>query len=380
MTGLSALGLALSAYLGWHYVMGGTVLGCNGGSSCDQVLGSKWSAIGGVVPVSGLAAGAYLAIFLASFNLGPDSEASVRQLAWRAILVLVAAAAGCAVWFTIVQKWFIGAFCPYCMATHITGLVLAGLVIWRTIHFSDHDPSTDGAGSRRGNLFLSIIGLALAGLLALSQVAFAPTDVFRRGESPEYALTALDPHTVPLIGSPDAPTVIALLFDYECPHCQKLHALLDEVVRRSGGKVAFALYPTPLNTTCNPYVPRVTEAFKDSCELTKIALAVWVARHDAFPEFDHWLFSPEPDQPWHPHSLDDAKSKAIALVGAEKFATASADPWISRYLQTCIHLYGATGADAVPKLVFGSHWVNPEPTDANDLISILQAGLAVPKQ
>ena len=63
LTGLSGLGLVLSAYLSWHYLIGGTVIGCGGGSPCDQVLNSRWSSVGGVLPVSGLAAGAYLAMF-----------------------------------------------------------------------------------------------------------------------------------------------------------------------------------------------------------------------------------------------------------------------------------------------------------------------------
>ena len=93
MTGLSALGLALSSYLGWHYLVGGSVIGCGGGSPCDQVLNSRWSVVAGVLPVSGLAAGAYLAMLVASFFVGPATEAPVRRLAWRAMLVLAGAAA-----------------------------------------------------------------------------------------------------------------------------------------------------------------------------------------------------------------------------------------------------------------------------------------------
>ena len=141
LTGLIALALALSAYLGWHYLVGGSVIGCGGGSPCDQVLSSRWSTIGGVLPVSGLAAGAYLAMLVASLFIGPATPAPVRRLAWGAMLVLVGAAAGSAVWFIIVQKWIIGAFCPYCMTTHITGLLLAALVIWRAPRqFDDVQP------------------------------------------------------------------------------------------------------------------------------------------------------------------------------------------------------------------------------------------------
>ena len=131
MVFLILLALALSAYLSWHYLVGGSVIGCGGGSPCDRVLNSRWSTVGGVLPVSGLAAGAYLAMLMASLFIGPSTEVSVRRLAWRAMLVLVGAAAGSAVWFIIVQKWAIGAFCPYCMTAHITGLVLAALTIWQ---------------------------------------------------------------------------------------------------------------------------------------------------------------------------------------------------------------------------------------------------------
>ena len=210
LTGLSALALALSAYLGWHYVVGGSLIGCSGGSPCDQVLGSRWSAVGGVLPVSGLAAGAYLAMLLASFYLGPDTEASVRRIAWRALLILVGAAAGSAVWFIMVQKWAIGSFCPYCLATHLTSLLLAALVVSRApMQFEDDStevpltkpaagPGQDDSPAapkrliRRGPAIgLLLAGVTLAGIMAVCQAAFPPPPVYRGGESPD-ALPALD--------------------------------------------------------------------------------------------------------------------------------------------------------------------------------------------
>ncbi len=387
LTGLSALALALSAYLSWHYLMGGSVIGCGGGSPCDQVLTSKWSALRGVLPVSGLAAGTYLAMLLASFFIGPATAASDRRLAWSAMLVLVGAAAGSAVWFTIVQKWIIGAFCPYCMATHITGLLLAALVIWRAPKQFDAD-STDvsSAAPRRvigplPAIGLALLGLALSGILAGFQIGFTPPAVYRGGASQVNA-PAIDPHAVPLIGSPDAPYVVTLLFDYKCPHCQRIHSMLDEAIGRYDGKLAFALCPAPLNSQCNPYVARDVDEFKDSCELAKIGLAVWVAKREAFSDFDRWMFSAEPGERWHPRSLDAARAKAVEWVGQAKFDAARADPWINRYMQTSIRLYGDTidqGGNSVPKLVFGARWVTPEPNDADDLVSILHDSLAMPR-
>ncbi len=400
LTGLSALGLVLSGYLGWHYLMGGTVIGCDGGGSCDQVLSSRWSTIGGVLPVSGLAAGAYLAMLLASFFIGPTTEGPVRRLAWQALLVLVGAAAGSAVWFIFVQKWLIGAFCPYCMATHLTGLLLAALVVCQTPRQLDDNSTDVTPGNPAPNattgavpaptaapgrvlgpwpaMGLPIVGLALAGILAVCQLGFAPPAAYRAGESHDDQLPAIDSHAVPLVGSPDARYVVTLLFDYKCPHCQKLHSMLEETVRRYDGKLAFALCPAPLNTQCNPYIPLNVAAFKDSCELAKLALAVWVAKRDAFPDFDRWMFSPEPGHLWHPRSLDDAKAKAVELVGQIKFDAARTDAWIDHHLQTSIRIFGATGANAVPKLVFGSRWVNPEPNDTDDLVLILHGSLNLP--
>ena len=222
---------------------------------------------------------------------------------------------------------------------------------------------------------LALVGLALAGILAACQAGFAPPAVYRGGESQGNNLPAIDPRAVPLVGSPDALYIVTLLFDYKCPHCQQLHCMLDEAIRRYDGKLAFALCPAPLNSQCNPYVPRDVDEFKDSCELAKVGLAVWVAKREAFPAFDGWMFSPEPGHLWHPRSLDAARAKAVELVGQAKFDAARADPWIDQYLQTSIRIYGdtipATSSTAVPKLVFGSRWVTPEPDDADDLVLIL---------
>jgi protein-disulfide isomerase len=309
------------------------------------------------------------------------------------MLVLTGAAAGSAVWFVIVQKWIVGSFCPYCMTTHIIGLLLAALVIWRApkqLESSSREITLMKSASastpprrvigRLSAISLAVAGMALAGIMVICQATIIPPPEYRGGESKEN-LPVIDPRTAPLVGSQDAPYVVNLLFDYKCPHCQQIHFMLDEVVRRYGGKLAFALCPTPLNSQCNPYIPRDVDEFKDSCELAKVALAVWVARREAFPAFNRWMFSLESGDRWQPRSLDAARAKAVELVGQAKFDAAQADPWIDRYLQTSIRIYGNTvqGNNAVPKLVYGSRWVTLKPNDVDDLVLILQGSLAVPR-
>ena len=348
------------------------MIGCGGGSGCEQVLNSRWSTIAGVAPVSGLAAGAYLAMLVASLSIGPATAAPVRRLAWGAMLVLTGAAAGGAVWFTILQKWVIGAFCPYCMAAHVTGLLLAALVISRAPRPVIGPFPT---------ICLPLVGLVLAGGLAACQVVIAPPPVYLAGQSQESPPDD-DARAGPMVGSPDAPHVVTLLFDYTCPHCQRMHFMLNEVVRRYEGKLAFALRPAPLDRQCNPNVTRDVKEFKDACELVRIGLAVWAAQHEAFPTFENWMFSFESGDRWRPRELDAAKAKAIQLVGQAKFDAARADPWIDGYLQSSIQVYGRTiqsGHGAVPKLVFGSRWVIPQPYSVDDLAVILRDSLAVPE-
>lgn len=360
------------------------MLGCGGGSACDDVLNGPWSTIAGVLPVSGLAASAYLAMLICSLSISPSNAGPVRRLAWTTLLILAGAAAGSAVWFTIVQKWMIGAFCPYCMATHATSLLLAVVVIWRGSRpFDDEgnaptsaDPNMRSLGSVTVRVAL---GVTLAGVLAAAQWSFTSSS-YRGGESPNQ-LPAVDQRAVPLIGSPDARYVVSLLFDYKCPHCQQLHLMLGEAVRRYGSQLAFALCPAPLNRQCNPYVPRDVDEFKDSCELARVALAVWLADRTVFPVFEDWMYSFDSGDRWRARTLSAATTKALELVGRAKFDIASNDPWIERYLQSSVHLYGETartGTGGVPKLIFGSRWVTPQPRNAADLLSILQTSLGVP--
>lgn len=93
MVGLNLSALIVSIVLSWHYLDGGSMIGCSGGSPCEQVLNSRWSTIAGVFPVSGLAIGVYLALMVTCFFIGPNTDDQIRKLAWN-ILLLFAGAVG----------------------------------------------------------------------------------------------------------------------------------------------------------------------------------------------------------------------------------------------------------------------------------------------
>ena len=92
-----------------------SLAGCSGGSDCANVLGSKWSMVLGLIPVSLLSSLLYLAV-LVSLWLRGITLVWLRQLAaWMII--------GSAVWFTVLQIVMFGAFCKYCMTMHGVGVL-----------------------------------------------------------------------------------------------------------------------------------------------------------------------------------------------------------------------------------------------------------------
>lgn len=366
--------------MSWHYLTGGSLAGCGGGSPCEQVLSSRWSVIAGILPVSGLAVGTYLAMFVCSLYIGPASETSIRRLAWCVLLIMSGSITGSALWFIILQKWIIGAFCPYCMTTHLIGLLLSFLIIRKVTLKSEGEPAerlirpTTVTG-------LVISGLVLAAIMAVSQISLKPrAAIYEDGESKEIE-SFIDYSSSPIIGSPDAPYIVTLLFDYQCSHCQKLHFMLEETIRYYNNKLSFILCPAPLSNKCNPYIPIESGTSTNSCDLVRIALAVWFADREAFHSLENWMFTYESGSYWLPRSPEAAREKAIDLVGLEKFEAAFNDPWIDSYLQISTQIYGKTiqnGTGGIPKMIFGQRWVIPQPYNANDLIKILQESLAVP--
>ncbi|MDO5443295.1 MAG: vitamin K epoxide reductase family protein, partial [Bacteroidia bacterium] len=52
---LCAVTLVLCIVMTLHSINGASLVGCGAGSSCDDVLGGRWSKLFGFFPVSGLA-------------------------------------------------------------------------------------------------------------------------------------------------------------------------------------------------------------------------------------------------------------------------------------------------------------------------------------
>lgn len=370
--GLNLLAIALSALLSWQVLSGAGMPGCGGDSSCNEVLSSRWSKWAGVIPVSLPAVSLYLAMWVAVSFLSSGTERSARNLAWKTLLIMAGVVTGSAVWFFIVQRWIIGAYCLWCMTTHGVGILLSAMILWRAW--------VEWERTRLSICLFVSGGLFIAMLFAALQAAFLPNSVYSTGHSQEV-LPVIDPESAPRVGPAGAPIVVTLLFDYQCSHCQRLHFLLPEVVAAYKGNLAFILCPTPLSPHCNRFVPQEVQGFANSCELARLGLIVWQNQRERFAEFEEWMFSYESGDRWRPRTLEAAKARVIGWMGQPAFQEAANHRLVSLYLQQSVDLFGKTltkGKGAIPRLIYGSRWVTPDPADAADLVRILQENLALP--
>lgn len=359
---LGIVALVLSAVMAMHSLRGTALVGCAAGSSCDSVLGSRWSSLMGVIPVAGLAAGVYLAILLCLFFVR-DKE--IAPLAWKMLLVFGGAILGSAIWFFILQKWILGQFCKYCLATHSVGIIVTGL-LWYQAHRSC--PS-------KWNPVCGAAGLLLAAGLAIFQLTTTPKVAYDRGDSAN-ALPVLKADETPVLGSEDAAYRINLMFDYQCSHCRKIHFAAKDITE-SRPDIAFVLVPCPLSYACNPYIPASgRDQFAGSCDLARLALAVWFAEPDKFAEFDEWLFTAEdPAKGWYPRTVEAATLKAAQLLGGEQqLFEAERNAAVNTVFTKSFELFGRTtmqGKSGIPRLVYQSQWIIPEVDDADGLMEIL---------
>jgi len=358
---------ALCIVMTFHSLSGYGMVGCASGSVCDNVMNGRWSRLFGTVPVSALAAGVYLALTVCLLSARFSKDEELVRTAAGLLPVFAGAIPGSAVWFVSLMIFEEGSVCRYCLAAHGMGLVesVLILVLSKELH---------GRWLRFG------IGLALAVALAFMQFITAPDYVYQKGDAGEL-LPVVDAAGSPSVGDPStADYVVELLFDYQCSHCRKVHSVLPEVVDRLGGRVAFVLCPCPLSPRCNPYVPREDVRFDGSCELAKLALALYDIDSKAFEKYDLWMFSASDASGWWPRSIEQARDYAETLVGEEALLQALDDDSIRMKLLLTYELFGRTssgGKGGIPRFVYGEKWVVPEADSAEDIIKILNSEFGI---
>jgi uncharacterized membrane protein len=352
-----ALGAAAtSAYLTWTIGFELSPLGCGEEAGCDQVLKSRWSRLLGL-PVSSLGVLLHLTAVACVLRF-PQEDQKYSWIPRILVMVCVVGLAG-ACWFMFVQSVIVKQFCIWCMAVHCLaiayGLIYLGLVLKRS------NLDTVGAAlvwvtPRQFGVFGLCGVLSVAGLIviqATQAISFAVQKVetkiqVTQSESERGALINLFDGNVeiffgelPTLGRQGGPPDVLFLYDYCCPHCRISH-------RRMKGQIhewpehRIALLPVPLNSDCNKHWRPDWQQHSESCQLTKLALAIWRIDQETFGEFDDWLCAAGT------RTKADAFAKARKLVGAQRLDEALDDPWIEETMKTSSQTLHESGATALP--------------------------------
>jgi len=164
VVGLSAAGLAVSAYLTWLKWSGGAASFCLAGSGCDIVQASRYAMFLGV-PTALWGGALYIAI-------GVLGWLGLIASRWLAAFLLVAAGVGFSLYLTYLSLFVVGGACVYCLASGAIILALLLVLIWRR-------PGVSGRRSSFRPIRLATNGVlaAVAAIILGAFVHAAPSSV-----------------------------------------------------------------------------------------------------------------------------------------------------------------------------------------------------------
>lgn len=329
-----------------------------------------------------------------------------RQIAFAILLPLSMIAGGAAIWFLALQVLVIRRLCLYCSVVHVFGLVIASMMLLDT-------PLVLGAAQQ--TLLQSRVSITLAVLsvilFVLGQLLVRPQtyvvkreqrtaqDLSERNEStqqftashghendaeikaitaPTKLVTLFNGRVVlkvdewPILGTRGARFIIAFLFDYTCPTCQRMHRVLAQAARAFQADMGILLISVPQDPTCNPKVRMSSALNPYACRYTRLALAVWTATPQNYPEFERRLLEPEELPP-----IGLALQYARELTGENDIDPSVTDPQLDGRITQAIAINQSLDTERIPALLMPRALIAGEVTSIQELRKILADELGV---
>jgi uncharacterized membrane protein/protein-disulfide isomerase len=145
----------------------------------------------------------------------------------------------------------------------------------------------------------------------------------------------LDIYKHPVLGPMDAPNVIVELMSYDCPHCRKMHKMIQQGLKRYDGQLAIVEMVVPLEMGCNKYITTSKYSHRGSCTLTRLALAVAQVDPTAFAEFHEWLLADATNPP----SPEKATARAYQLVDRDRLNAVMQSDELKGQIDGYVELY-----------------------------------------
>lgn len=350
----------------------GGIVGCSGSADCAVVFASRWSLVFGL-PVAVAGVLFYMVLF--------------ATLLWERVrlsLFCYGLITGAAIWLVFVQAVILHHFCPWCMAAHGVGMlvVIVGLTSQKLDGPLIHTFLMGIAASLAlplGQLYGPVPDTsALVNLSSESRSGLLVSDVHAAGTGRKINFIdgkkIYDCSSLPIIGNADAKHVLVELFDYQCPACQRMNGYLSALVEAHPKQISILVLPVPLDHGCNPSLPESEPGHPGSCEMTRIALAVWRIKPEVYPIL-HRKFMSVPAI-----SRTAARAFANTLVDDEKLDASMADPWIDSLIKADIEDWVSFAGDhkILPQLLIkGNRILHGLPSGQEDFIRVMEKELGL---
>jgi uncharacterized membrane protein/thiol-disulfide isomerase/thioredoxin len=146
----------------------------------------------------------------------------------------------------------------------------------------------------------------------------------------------LDMYQHPVLGPVDAPNVIVELMSYHCPHCRRMHEMIEQGLKRYDGQLAIVEMVVPLEMGCNRYITETKYSHPGSCALTRLSLGVATIDRSAFAGFHDWLLAgPSAEPP----SAAEATSRAYQIVDPDRLRALMQSDEMREQIDSYVALY-----------------------------------------
>jgi len=396
---IAGLAAKLSLTLAQHSRSPEALPGCGNEEGCESVLSSRWSKIGGL-PVAALAVAAYgLISTLALFAIPASIPATWKKPAWALEFTLGISAAGAAIWYLLLQLLVLRTWCVYCITIHILGLSLPVIMWTGTVSSAESRPTV----SPLSLLLFAAAGVAMliGGQLFLRPRQYAvqrssqANEELSDGKSgaiakesgtakpgirqPSDSASAREVRLLggrvviqcgpwPLLGSIQAPFVIAYLFDFTCPSCRRIHQMLIEAVGRLNQRLAVLMIPVPQEPQCNSYLRQASSSAQGrACKFARLALKVWHNAPTRYHSYEQWLFQNEELPPF-----DAALAHVRELTGYDNITDEEIDVSINRLVATAADVQHTARTQKIPTILLPRATIAGEVPSIEELMKILQ--------
>ena len=367
-----------------------------GVDDCTSVLTSPQAymqlsrgAEGPKIPVSTFGLAYFALVGLWYLFIGPPTPG---RRGWHLLIALIVVAGVIkSLGYMGVMAWELHRWCSLCLTAH--GLN-GGLLLLTVLAFPWRKREWPGLPHPSGRLVgatLAAGGLAFVAHLALVYVMIAGTMLNERTAA--YAKVLHDPAfiqwdfhrqpvaTIPLLedeyfaGAPTADTTVVVFSDFQCSHCERLHAILKDVSAKYGDRVRVAYRYYPQDPQCNANPRYRSGGHASACRAVRAAEAARVVGGDqTYARMRDLLYSRQSELPAVPYARQsDVQRRLFEEWAAElgldvtAFSKTMDSAAIAARIQADIALADTLGITGIPVVYVNGkrlrNWSKPETWD-----------------